>query len=674
MLTTDRRLAVPGRVVVAAAAAFMATLAWRFFTFTGFTNDHYAHLSLAQQLLLGDRPIRDFTDPGWPLTYLISAGAWRLFGSSMGVEWAVSAGALAIAASLTLIAAFWLSRSVVVALIVTAFEIVIYPRTYCYPKLLPYALAALVLIAIAVRPSYGRVALAGVLTAIAFLLRHDHGLYLGVGALVCTAFATWSYGIVPVAKRVATLGVATAAALLPWLLFVSMNGGLRPYFDKALEFSRMEAEASNLRAWPRVDRVPGRPLFGAAQPDRPLIQVEWRKDLSIEERHRLESRYHLEAIRDSGEATFYYPHDPSRTNLQALDDDPHVAGTTGLGRAQRPAWREWLAWASPLRLAPALHSTGNRDAWLFWLFWTLPVVCLLVFVARRVRGYEDPWRGETAALLGLVVIALLVDAGFLRDVLRTRFSDAIVPPALLGAWLLGLCWRGRSSSVAFQRLIQLTSIAIVIVTASAVASVGELRERWERTNIADGVDGIRARALSVSRLLAGPHRQAIAPPSYASAALMPFFSYLDRCAAASERLLVTGEFPDVVVLAGRRFASDGVVMASYSSRVHQQQTVEGFKRQPPLFVVYIDAAPFRTRFPDVERYIATNYRRMATVTPEGPDEIAIFVDRRRPPSETDRVTKWPCYRTRERRAASNTASIMLDGSATPLPAMSNAVP
>ena len=36
-------------------------------TFTGFTNDHYVHLALAQQTLLGDRPVRDFGDSGWPL-------------------------------------------------------------------------------------------------------------------------------------------------------------------------------------------------------------------------------------------------------------------------------------------------------------------------------------------------------------------------------------------------------------------------------------------------------------------------------------------------------------------------------------------------------------------------------------------------------------------------------
>ena len=33
---------------------------------------------------------------------------------------------------------------------------------------------------------------------------------------------------------------------------------------------------------------------------------------------------------------------------------------------------------------------------------------------------------------------------------------------------------------------------------------------------------------------------------------MPFMSYLDRCTLPSERLIVTGEFPEVLVIAGRR--------------------------------------------------------------------------------------------------------------------------
>ena len=37
---------------------------------------------------------------------------------------------------------------------------------------------------------------------------------------------------------------------------------------------------------------------------------------------------------------------------------------------------------SPLRIAPALHSAANADAWLFWLFWSLPVVAAATLAVR----------------------------------------------------------------------------------------------------------------------------------------------------------------------------------------------------------------------------------------------------------------------------------------------------
>ena len=120
--------AVPLSVMAAAVGAFAATLAWRFLTFTGFTNDHYVHLALAQQLLLGDRPIRDFADSGWPLMYLLSAAAWRLTGDTLAVEWSIAAGSFAIGAACTVVAAYRLSGSLVIGLLVTIFEVLIYPH------------------------------------------------------------------------------------------------------------------------------------------------------------------------------------------------------------------------------------------------------------------------------------------------------------------------------------------------------------------------------------------------------------------------------------------------------------------------------------------------------------------------------------------------------------------
>lgn len=59
----------------------------------------------------------------------------------------------------------------------TVLEILIYPRTYAYPKLLAYAVGAWAMMSLAAKPSLRRVTLMASVVAVAFLLRHDHGLY-----------------------------------------------------------------------------------------------------------------------------------------------------------------------------------------------------------------------------------------------------------------------------------------------------------------------------------------------------------------------------------------------------------------------------------------------------------------------------------------------------------------
>jgi hypothetical protein len=639
----DRRDPLPRSVALGAAALFLATLAWRFLTFTGFSNDHYAHLALAQQVLLGERPVRDFSDPGWPLTYLISAAAWRLAGDAMATEWTVMALALAVGAACTVIAAHRLSGSLPIAVVVTTLEILIFPRTYSYPKIVAYAVGAVLILAAAARPSWPRIAQLAAVVASAFLLRHDHGLYIGVASATAVALASVRDSVRLAARRVVTLTTLTGLFLLPWVLFIVLNGGLRSYFDRALEYAGAEAAASNLKLWPAFSRLPGQPLFGLAPPSRPLAQVEWTPATTEAVRQTLERRYGLELVRVAAESHFYYVHDTTEANLSALDDDPHVAGTTGLGRVRRPAWREFLAAISPLRISPALHSAANADAWLFWLFWTLPLLCGVLALTRALRGQER-WPGELAAVGAFTVLAIFVNAGFLRDMVRTRVSDAIVPPVLLGAWGLGLCWTTPWRRRVLQGIACAVTAGVVVISFATISRVAELPERVDYTGIRDGIDGLRAHISKVATLLVGPHRQEIAPPSYVSSALMPFFAYLDRCTTPADRLIVTGEFPDVLVLAGRPFASDGVVMGAwYSSAIHQDLTLERLRQRPALFVIYVDAAPFRARFPLIDNYFAEAYEPLVSIAADG-ESIPILVQRSRVPVGTDRQTGWRCFK------------------------------
>ena len=117
----------------AAAAIALVAVAWRVLTFSGFNNDHYIYIAGGQQMLLGEWPVRDFVDPGWPLMYVMSAIPRALFGRALGVELLMVASAFAIGAAFTLLAAWRLSASFAIALAVSLIEIAINPRSFGYP-------------------------------------------------------------------------------------------------------------------------------------------------------------------------------------------------------------------------------------------------------------------------------------------------------------------------------------------------------------------------------------------------------------------------------------------------------------------------------------------------------------------------------------------------------------
>ena len=65
-----------------------------------FPNDHFDHLSKARQVLHGEYPVRDFFDPGRPLTIALSAAALVLSHDTLVGEAMLTMGAIALAVAL----------------------------------------------------------------------------------------------------------------------------------------------------------------------------------------------------------------------------------------------------------------------------------------------------------------------------------------------------------------------------------------------------------------------------------------------------------------------------------------------------------------------------------------------------------------------------------------------
>jgi hypothetical protein len=231
-------------------------------TYGGLENDHFVPFAYAKQVEAGAQPLRDFAGLGlqgaWPsLTYEASALAQRWLGGTLRSEVVLSVAGVAIAAAVTFLAASLVANTAW-ALLATLLSVIVAPTLYNYPKVLMFSLGCLAIVHYARRPGVPAVAAGAVVTATAFLFRHDYAVYVGIGVLaVCV---TARHRDAP--RHAAAFIGLTVLLLAPSLVYVQYYAGLVDYLRDGLELSRREADRTNLAAWPGFNfhPVPGRGL------------------------------------------------------------------------------------------------------------------------------------------------------------------------------------------------------------------------------------------------------------------------------------------------------------------------------------------------------------------------------------------------------------------------------
>jgi hypothetical protein len=260
------------REASAALIFFVLVASLRFLSLPGFPDDHYVHLAGAQQMLHGEWPSRDFVDLGAPLTYAISAVAQAILGQCQLTEALLMAVAFGLGAVLTIRAGVALTGSVLLAMAAALIEVLVYPRTYGYPKIVLYAVGAVALLWYASRPTRARLIGLGALTAIAALVRHDHGLYIGIASVVAVALSPIPFDRVrgpstplraspstvlragpstrlragPSTRlraggvSVAMLAIAVLVFMLPYLIYLQTVDGIVAHLQRAAQFTALE--------------------------------------------------------------------------------------------------------------------------------------------------------------------------------------------------------------------------------------------------------------------------------------------------------------------------------------------------------------------------------------------------------------------------------------------------
>jgi hypothetical protein len=191
----------------------------------------------ATALFAGDHPYRDFFDWGLPLQAVVSvvgqlASGHRLIGEFVA-DWLFMLVSIAIAFRIALRTSRSLTASVVTLLL--AVVLLAGTPVYHYPKLFLYTVAVWLAWRYMDRPGTRNAAVLGILGTVAFLFRHDHGVYMVPLALLAFAYARL---INPVTRSFRTFiaelvvcGVTAVLVVTPWAVYVHRSEGLPQYIQ-----------------------------------------------------------------------------------------------------------------------------------------------------------------------------------------------------------------------------------------------------------------------------------------------------------------------------------------------------------------------------------------------------------------------------------------------------------
>jgi hypothetical protein len=240
--------------VVAVVAAVVFVFSWllRFNdpdgSFAGLTDDHFFYVVRGWQILFGDLPVRDFVDHGAPLFYYVAYAVQQVFGRGTLSELMFCTTVLSIGAAGTYWLATIASGWIPIGLGAAVLHVWLAPRFYNYPKVVVYVAAIPLLWWFVDKPGPRPRFWIALVTAIAFLFRHDHGVFVALAmatVLVSMSEMPWAAR----ARHALVYGLIVLALLTPYLLFIQWNGGLRLYFSQASAWAERDRDRAPV-VWP----------------------------------------------------------------------------------------------------------------------------------------------------------------------------------------------------------------------------------------------------------------------------------------------------------------------------------------------------------------------------------------------------------------------------------------
>jgi hypothetical protein len=638
----------PFVITAGGALTFILTFLFRFLS-AEFTNDHFMHLAEGRQVLYGEWPVRDYFDFGLPLQVLTSTVTLMWSGHNLYGEALVTVTFLAAGVAFVFVVSAHLSRSLPIAVAAASIAALSSPRLYNYPKAFFYVCALWGAWRYAQRPDMRRLVMLGLIVGVAFLYRHDHGIYIGIASIALFSVLHWGQpraGVLAFVRYAAVILLVVA----PFLLFVQFTIGLPWYISDlvpgaqnsiAPRFNALPITFDRSAAWVIVD-----------PPAERRFNVRWHETLEPAVRASLEQKYRLTRPRAEGPATWsYVTTDESHANIRALVDDPSVVDTSGINRgagvlAVRELWYEWLQRRVPLlrmHLLPGLFAPANVLPWFYYITVAVPLIGVAVLFFAAWHGQLSRDEGAVAAMS--VLLSMIVVETLVRGSPDSRLPDVAATICVTAAWTVGRLCRGSG-----RRALSYLRVAVVtlvwLVTAWSVGTNARAGEALNASRILTGPSGMAER---FGQLRSRFQRRPIDTWNDDEIGYRGLTRYALACTQPDDRLLVTWFEPIIYFYAEREFAGGRIFFdGGWHDTVRDQQfTVDRLRRQrvPIVFIRDDYELMFRKYFPLVAEYVNVHHVKAEPLA--NADQIAgyqVWLDKSRTAARTYPRLGLPCFR------------------------------
>lgn len=658
---------VPRTALVAVLLAVaLVTAAVRFLTLEmRLTGDDHFGLWIASAVLHGAVPNRDIFDAGVPLHWWLSMFGQWLSGYRVIGEVAIGVLFEAVAFTIAFALTWRASRSLAVplALLPIGLVLLLATKLYSYPKLFVYPLVLAAIWGYISRPTMKRTLLLAGALAIAFLFRHDHGLYTVIGASAAVLLQS-GRRIGEGAWRVTRLGVCMLALLSPWLAWIASSEGIVGYFVARADLS---AEAGIAAARPSLGvTAVGASPWGAIAPLPPAaVSIAW-GDVDTAQRRAQEERYGLKLTGQVDEATFAYDlRDTSLRNVEALINDPQIDSLAGIDvTSSTPAaeggvlgrWRRQL----PILRAsvlPGYLNAQNGAPWIFTLFAIMPVALLAMLWRRQRQGWPERFPHERLLMTTSAILLLVAEVGLMRKL--GGFSDLTTLGMVVGGSLLSLAWARHPDAAGgrAQGAASVAAFAVVVMTLAAAAGFVRLGTYLEAyTDDYDERAALSTLGTRVGELLTAyntvPPIEVYAPLEAQDDRIL--IRYFRECTNPDDAIWELGGNFAWPYYAERRVVQHPYWFVGFKrTDADQSRTLSWVRNHPaPLVFVKDGARPLEwlERYPRVHAYVAERYRDVSTpelrelYAMDNHRPVWILADRTRTPTRTFERLGLPCFR------------------------------